>query len=84
MAAANRQSKLKDFVKTKINNNPFFQINDTKLIDNIVHATENEKIIYINGANGTGKEYLIKEVILPKLEGDLNVKKITIYDNKIP
>ena len=33
-------------------------------------------LIHINGANGTGKEYLINEVILPQLESDLNVKKI--------
>ena len=63
MAAANRPINLKDFVKSKINNNPFFPINDTKLIDIIVHATKNEKIIHINGANGTGKGYLINEVI---------------------
>lgn len=84
MSTINNQKTLKEFVKSKVIDIPIFPVNKDKLIDNLVHAIENEKIIHINGANGTGKEYFINEVISPKLENDLNVKEITIYDNIIP
>lgn len=84
MVATNRPTNLKEFVKSKLNDNALFSVSKNKLIDKLVHALKDEQIIHINGAKGTGKEYLINEVISPQLEDDLNVKEIAIYDNIIP
>lgn len=84
MVATNRPTNLKEFVKSKLNDNALFSVSKNKLIDKLVHALKDEQIIHINGAKGTGKEYLINEVISPQFEDDLNVKEITIYDNIIP
>ena len=67
MDTINRPNNLKEFVKSKINDNPIFAVNEDKLIDNLVHAISNERIINIIGADGTGKDNLINEVIIPQI-----------------
>ena len=67
MSSANSPKSLKAFIKSKVNDNPLFPFNKTKLINNLVQAIENERIININGAAGTGKTYLVNNVIIPQM-----------------
>lgn len=84
MSEKNNSENLSEYIKDKLDENPIYTLSKDILVEKLAQAIEDEKIVHIIGANGTGKEYLINEVISPQMENDLNVKKITIYDNKIP
>lgn len=80
MSTANNTKALKAFVKSKINNNLLFPINKTTLIDNIVYALENERVTSIEGASGTGKDYLVNKVFIPHLKKNYDIHRIDARD----
>lgn len=80
MSTANNTKALKAFVKSKINNNLLFPINKTTLIDNIVYALENERVTCIEGASGTGKDYLVNKVFIPHLKKNYDIHRIDARD----
>jgi len=82
MSSANISKSLKAIVKSKVNDNPVFNNKKDKLIENIVHAITNERIINVNGAAGTGKTSLINNIIVPQFEKDNSVHRFK--SNNIP
>lgn len=72
MSTIKNPKTLKEFVKSKVNDNPLFTVNKDKLIENLVHAIEKEGVINIRGAKGTGKRYIVDDIIVPSLKNYKN------------